>query len=272
MIRKRLLKNQFSKAAIVISLAAVIAASTLVPASAATRGTVTWKSVSQEINSSNQYVYDGNKTDFTTSGRILMKGTVYGKNSGYIENGKVNTSKSGVLPAGNGWFLVRNGWVDFSANGLKTVNGEVYSFSGGRRVFTDNDIVMQYGNGDWRYMYDGKWISNYTGFARNSNGVWRIENGKVNFNYSGVIKDPCGITSSGAGWVYFSGGKFNPTANSVEKNDNGWWKITNGQVDFNFNGLAQNSSGTWLIQGGKVNFDYNGFGYGCWIQGGAVKY
>ena len=99
-----------------------------------------------------------------------------------------------------------------------------------------------------------------------------VENGKVNFNYSGVIKDPCGITSSGAGWVYFSGGKFNPTANSVEKNDNGWWKITNGQVDFNFNGLAQNSSGTWLIQGGKVNFDYNGFGYGCWIQGGAVKY
>lgn len=148
MFRKRLLKNQFSKAAIAISLTAVIAASSLVPASAATRGTVTWKSVSQEINSSNQYVYDGNKTDFTTSGRILMKGTVYGKNSGYIENGKVNTSKSGVLPAGNGWFLVRNGWVDFSANGLKTVNGEVYSFSGGRRVFTDNEIVMQYGNGD----------------------------------------------------------------------------------------------------------------------------
>ena len=272
MFRKRLLKNQFSKATIAISLAAVITSSSLAPASAATRGTVTWKSVSQGINSANQYVYDGNKTDFTTSGRILMKGTVYGKNSGYIENGKVNTSKSGVLPAGNGWFLVRNGWVDFSANGLKTVNGEVYSFSGGRRVFTDNEIVMQYGNGDWRYMYDGKWISNYTGFARNSNGVWRIENGKVNFNYSGVIKDPCGITSSGAGWVYFSGGKFNPTANSVEKNDNGWWKITNGQVDFNFNGLAQNSKGTWLIQGGKVNFDYNGFGYGCWIQGGAVKY
>ena len=271
-MKTKLLKKIFSKKAMVMVLAGVTVASSLTPAMAAetTRGTVTSKVVSQSINSYNQYVYDGNKTDFTLSGRLLPAA----KGWGYIENGKVNTSKSGLFPNSNGWFVVRNGWVDFNTTGLKWLNGDnYYSFNAGKVVFTDNGIAMNLtGNSSWWYVKDGKIDKSFSGFAPNQNGIWRIDKGQVNFNYSGVIKDPCGITSSGAGWVYFSGGKFNPTANSVEKNDNGWWKITNGQVDFNFNGLAQNSKGTWLIQGGKVNFDYNGFGYGCWIQGGAVKY
>ena len=41
--------------------------------------------------------------------------------------------------------------------------------------------------------------------AKNKNGWWCIENGKVNFD-----------------------------CNLVEKNSNGWWKIRNGKVDFSY--------------------------------------
>jgi len=157
-MKKNLLKKLFSKKVMAMVLSGITVASCLTPAMAAetTRGTVTWKSVSQEINSSNQYVYDGSKLDFTISGRVLPASTFWG----YIENGKVNTSKNGVYGNMNGWWLVKNGKVDFSAEGLKTVGGTIYSFAGGKRVFTDNETVLQYGNKDWRYMTDGEWKSN----------------------------------------------------------------------------------------------------------------
>lgn len=276
-MNKKILKKFSTKRIAALVLAGITMASSLTPAMAAdtTRGTVTWKEVSQGINSSNQYVYDGSKFDFSLSGRLLPASTFWG----YIENGKVNTSKNGVYGNMNGWYLVKNGKVDFSANGLKNVGGTIYSFSGGKRVFTDNGTVLQYGNGDWRYMVDGEWKSNYTGFAGNKNGVWRIKDGKVDFTYTGVIKDPCGLTNQGAGWVYFKEGKFDQTANTVAKNEHGWWKITNGQVDFNFNGIASNENGSWYISNGKVpgvssdtsESQYNGFAYGFWIQGSKVQ-
>ncbi len=251
-MKTKLLKKIFSKKAMVMVLAGVTVASSLTPAMAAetTRGTVTSKVVSQSINSYNQYVYDGNKTDFTLSGRLLPAA----KGWGYIENGKVNTSKSGLFPSSNGWFIVRNGWVDFNTTGLKWLNGDnYYSFNAGKVVFTDNGIAMNLkGNSSWWYVKDGKIDKSFSGFAPNQNGIWRIDKGQVNFSYGGIWHDENSVFSENKAYMYFKDGKFDVTANTVAKNENGWWKITNGQVDFNFNGLAKNDNGWWYIQGGRV--------------------
>lgn len=69
---------------------------------------ISWKSVSQTINSSNVYVYDGSKTDSTMTNAVLSKPSagVWG----YVNRGKVDTSVSGVYSNTNGFWRIENGW------------------------------------------------------------------------------------------------------------------------------------------------------------------
>ena len=252
-MKKNLLKKLFSKKVMAMVLSGITVASCLTPAMAAetTRGTVSWKSVSQGINSSNQYVYDGNKTDFSLTGRILSKGD----SKGYIENGKVNASKNGLLPALDGWYLITNGWVNTSYSSLKWISGDnYYSFKNGKLVMTDNRTVLKLddGSNSWWYVTNGKIDKSFTGFAANENGIWRVESGKVNFDYTGIWYDKNSEFSENAAYLYFKNGKLDTSANTVAKNENGWWKITNGQVDFKFTGLAKNDNGWWYIKNGRV--------------------
>ncbi|MBR1674142.1 MAG: hypothetical protein IJ703_04185 [Eubacterium sp.] len=124
----------------------------------------------------------------------------------------------------------------------------------------------------WYYTVNGKVVTNYTGFAKNSNGWWYVKNGKVDFNVNDVIK---GSLGSESGWWYVKGGKVSFT-DTVAKNSNGWWRIKDGKVDFNFTGLAKNENGWWYCRGGKVDFtatsvvkNENGWWY---VKGGKVQF
>lgn len=296
MFRKRLLKNSiFSKAAIALTVAGIVTASSLTPALAATsRATMSWKEVSQTINSSNQYVYNGNQFDFSLSGRLLPAADGWG----YVENGKVNTSKSGVFHSVNGWYLVTNGWVDFNTSGIKWIDGDnYYSFDHGKWVLTDN-LVLSYGGTRW-YVKDGKIDKSFNGFAANAEGIWKITNGQVDTSYTNVVNNPGGFASNGV-YLYFKNGQFQPNAETIANNENGWWVIRNGQVDFSangvfkkiktenetsdswwyceggkviftYNGAALNGNGIWYISGGKVDFNYNGIAYGFNFSGGHAQ-
>ena len=120
---------------------------------------------------------------------------------------------------------------------------------------------VEYINGEWVYVKDGKIDYSYNGVAQNENGWWKIKNGKVDFSFTGLAKNEYG-------WWYCENGKVNFTYNGIVKNEYGWWKVTNGKVDFTYNGLAKNENGWWMLQGGKVDFDYNGLccnEYGTWV-------
>ncbi len=151
----------------------------------------------------------------------------------YYINGKKQTNYTGVAnyKNANGWWYIKKGKVDFSANTVaKNKNG-------------------------WWYVTGGKVQFGFTGLANysNANGWWYIKNGKVDFNHNGVDKNK-------NGWWYVTGGKvqFGYTGVANYKNSNGWWYIKNGKVDFSFNGIASNKNGSWYVKGGKVQFGYNG--------------
>ena len=57
----------------------------------------------------------------------------------------------------------------------------------------------------------------------NSNGWWRIENGKVNFNFTGVAS-----------------------------NQNGDWYLSNGKVDFNYNGTVTYDGKLYQVVNGSA--------------------
>ncbi|MBQ9388219.1 MAG: hypothetical protein IJU01_06150 [Lachnospiraceae bacterium] len=126
-------------------------------------------------------------------------------------------------------------------------------------------------DGGWYYYYESIFQSRYTGFQSNSNGRWRIENGKVNFNYSEVVYE------SGQ-WRYYSGGKWQKTLTSVEKRSNGtWWYIKNGVVQFGVEDIVKRSNGTWwYVKNGQVQFGVTSVekrSNGTWwyVKGGQVQ-
>ncbi len=168
-------------------------------------------------------------------GAIGEEGTWY-----YVVESKVQTGYTGVADYknSNGWWYIRNGAVDFTANTIaKNKNG-------------------------WWYVTGGKVDFSYNGFGENEKGLWYCEDGKVTFEMNSVLKDKTGAIGEEGTWYYVVESKVQTGYTGVAdyKNSNGWWYISNGAVDFTANTIAKNKNGWWYVTGGKVDFSYTGFG------------
>ncbi len=168
-----------------------------------------------------------------TTGALGEKGAWY-----YVIGSKVQTDYTGVsnFSNENGWWYIKKGKVDFSANTVaKNKNG-------------------------WWYVEGGKVRFSYNGFGKNSNGSWYCEKGKVRFDQNSVLKDTTGALGSKGAWYYVVGSKVQTDYTGVAdyKNSNGWWYVKNGKVDFSANTVAKNKNGWWYVEGGKVIFSYTG--------------
>ncbi|MCC8151066.1 MAG: Ig-like domain-containing protein [Lachnospiraceae bacterium] len=164
-----------------------------------------------------------------TTGALGTAGTWY-----YVVKSKVQQNFTGLADYSNenGWWYIKNGKVDFSANTVaKNKNG-------------------------WYYVTGGKVQFDYTGFGSNSNGCWYCESGKVTFKKNSVIQDTKGVIGSKGIWYYVVGSKVQTSYTGVADyaNANGWWYIKNGKVDFSANTVAKNKNGWWYVTGGKVQF------------------
>ena len=159
----------------------------------------------------------------------LLNGVIKGPDGKWAmyQNGKVDTSYTGIANNDYGWWRVEKGYVNFNANGI---------------------YKNQYG---WWKTKDGKVTFKETGIFKNEYGWWRVENSKVNFKANGIYKNPYG-------WWKTTGGKVTFKENGVFKNEYGWWKVKDSKVDFSFTGIASNKYGKWYIKDGKVDFSKNG--------------
>ena len=109
---------------------------------------------------------------------------------------------------------------------------------------------------------DGKWYvvknwvvdKTYTGFCKNENGNWYIENGKLDFARKDIVKSKIDGVE---GWYFVSSGEFKKVT-SIEKNANGWFYIKDGKVDFSFTGIAKNQYGSFYCKNAKVDFSFSG--------------
>ncbi|MCC8142012.1 MAG: Ig-like domain-containing protein [Lachnospiraceae bacterium] len=180
----------------------------------------------------------------------------------YYKNGQVNTGKTGVV----------SGTVDGTSGQWNIVKG---------KLKREADVVKY--NGDWWYFNaNGMLDTSYTGFAKNSNGTWYMEKGKLERDENSVIKDSTGALGSksdwyyvigskvqtsftgladyrnSSGWWYITKGKVDRSVTTVAKNKNGWYYVNKGKVDSSYTGFASNSKGKWYVSGGKVSKTKNG--------------
>ncbi len=190
----------------------------------------------------------------------------------YVVGSKVQESYTGVsnFANANGWWYIKNGKVDFSANTVAENDNGWWYVVGGKVSFTDTVAQNQYG---WWYITGGKVDFAFSGLGNhgNANGWWYIKNGKVDFSVNTVARN-------NYGWWYVDGGKVDFSADTVAQNNYGWWYITGGKVDFGFSGLGNhgNAIGWWYIKDGKVDFSVNTVAqnnYGWWyVTGGKVQF
>ena len=186
-------------------------------------------------------------------------------------------TKTGVFQASDGsWYYYKNGQKDISFTGLGENEHGVWYCKKGKVQFNVTDVIESKGvyngwyyvkkgqlqigeitvkgnkNGWWYIDKNGKVDFNFTGLAKNENGIWYCKKGQVQFNTTDVIE------SKGTynGWYYVKKGQLRTGNETVEQNKNGWWYINkDGKVDFNFNGLAKNGNGIWYCKKGQVQFN-----------------
>ncbi len=210
-------------------------------------------------NSNGKWYIENGKVTFKKNGVIKddkgaigTKGTWY-----YVVGSKVQTGYTGVADYKNdaGWWYIKNGKVDFTANTVaKNKNGWWYVV-GGKVQFGYTGVANYANSNGWWYIKNGKVDFTANTVAKNKNGWWYVVGGKVQFGYTGVAN-----YKNANGWWYIKNGKVDFTANTVAKNKNGWWYVVGGKVQFGYTGVAnyKNSNGWWYIKNGKVDFTYTG--------------
>ena len=132
-----------------------------------------------------------------------------------------------------GWYYVKNGYVDFSYTGLVKYDG------------ASNGIKA--GVSGWYFVKNGNVKFSYTGLVKYTadedlfggvSGWYYVKNGNVKFSYTGLVKYT-------ADEDLFGG-------------VSGWYYVKNAYVDFSFTGLCSNEYGTWYVKNAYVRFDYTG--------------
>ncbi len=197
-----------------------------------------------------------------------LNGVVKGPDGkwGYYVNDVLQTNYTDVAPVSNenGWWYIKDGYVDFSANTVaKNQNGWWYVL-GGKVQFGFTGLANYKNQYGWWYIDHGKVNFNHNGVDKNQNGWWYVTGGKVRFDFTGLANH-----KNQYGWWYIQDGKVDFNRFSVDKNQNGWWYVTGGKVQFGYTGVAnyKNQYGWWYINSGKVDFTYNGRAsnnYGTW--------
>lgn len=141
----------------------------------------------------------------------------------------VQKSFTGLAKNENGWYYLKNGYVDWNYTGFAKNEKGWWRVENGKVNFQANSIYKQPSNGIWYKTTNGYITWDETGVFKNVNGWWRVENSRVNFYADGIYK-----------------------------NKNGWWKTTGGKVHFNETGIFKNENGNWYCKNSKVDFSKNG--------------
>lgn len=233
------------------------------------------------------YIDDAGKTDDTFDGFAENKYGVW-----YIEDGKVNFNKTGIVRGvesksskidnldDSSAIYVVNGKAQLSYSGFVVDGGDKALFEKGQLAQNDDPQVIQGTDKKWYYVQYGD-VQDYTGLADNKYGVWYIYKGVVSFNKTGIITtEAVDSAKLDAGEYYVANGKMSADKTGIVKSggeryyvsksavvkgieadervvnvDNAWYCINeDGKVFTPKDGLAENENGVWFIKDGKVDF------------------
>ena len=108
-----------------------------------------------------------------------------------VKNGdQVNTSYTGVAQNENGWWYIRDGYLDWDYTGLAENENGWWYINQGALDWTYTGLAEN--ESGWWYVQNGALDWTYTGLAEKEDGQWYIQNGGLNSGYTGLIEDANG--------------------------------------------------------------------------------
>ena len=191
----------------------------------------------------------------------------------YFTNGKVDTSKNGLLqdPVSKNWYMFSNGYVNSAYSNLVKYGNDWYYVRNGKIDWTYTTLAQVNGKGSWYYVENGKLNWNYTGLAQNQSGWFYVKKGIVDWSFSG-------LTQYKGSWFYVTKGKLDWSYSNLVKYNGTWFYVHTGRVDWTYTTLAQvNGKGDWYyVKNGKIDWTYTGlFKYGngwYYVEKGKVNW
>ena len=131
------------------------------------------------------YVEDG-VVDTTKSGLSLLDGRWY-----YLESGQWITKKHAFVDYNGSKFLVANGVVAIDKKGLMQdpVNKNDWYYLTNGQVTTKKSGLVQY-DGAWFFVKNGKLDTTYNGFVTYDGGMFFVARGKLQNTKNGLTQDP----------------------------------------------------------------------------------
>ncbi len=193
----------------------------------------------------------------------------------YFTNGKVDTSKNGLIqdPISKTWYYFANGYVNTGYTNLVQYNGGWYYVHNGKINWNETTLAQVNGKGIWYYVQKGTINWKYTGLVKYSDGKWYyIQGGKLDWSKTGYT----GLTNYNGGWYFVSNNVLNWNASGLVKYNGGWFYVQKGVVNFKYTGLVNHYGGWYYVKTGQVDWTYTGlvYHYGGWyyVQKGVINW
>ena len=179
----------------------------------------------------------------------------------YFANGYVNTGYTNLVEFNKGWYYVKNGQIDWSCTTLAQVNGKgVWYYVEKGKINWNYSGLVQY-SGVWYYVNGGKlnWNSTYTGLTYYYGTWYYVKNSVLDRSYTGLVK-------YNGGWFYVQKGQVNKSYNGLVYHYGGWYYVQKGTITWNYTGLVQYNGGWYYVQKSQINWNYTGLvnHYGGW--------
>ena len=138
----------------------------------------------------------------------------------YYVNGNKALSFTGMVPYGGGQFLITNGKLNTSANGLTQVNGKFLYLAGGQ-LQVHHGFAMY--DGEWFYLNGGELDLNATGLYQYDGATFLIAVGRLVGEYTGLAE-------VGGSWYYVVGGQVQTNFTGSYLWNGTYFNIQNGKV------------------------------------------
>ena len=173
------------------------------------------------------YINNG-KYDESYAGFVLYDGERF-----YVEGGKMQTTKSGVVPDPNTsgedmqFYFCANGMVQRNHEGLALYDGE------------------------WFYIKDGLVQIKKNAFVKYDGGLFAVAVGRIVGEYSGLMQDPENTTSGD--WYFFANGQAQTQYTGLTQYDGEWFYVIDGKLATSFTGPVEYDGESFYVVNGMLS-------------------
>ncbi len=170
----------------------------------------------------------------------------------YYKDGEAQTKYTGLVNVDDSWYYVQKGVVVENKRGYVDYEGGKFLVVDGVLENTANGLVQDPDHpDDWYFLSSGQAQTQYTGLALYDGEWFYVDKGRLDTKIAAYIEYDGGVFYVGAGRILSE-------VNGLAQDPNGgdWYYLANGQVQNQYTGLAQYDGAWFYVEQGRLAQEY----------------